>query len=185
MMTEQTFTIKQTAELTGLSEDTIRYYEKIKLLPPPDRKDNGHRVYRRKDIHTIKLISCLKKTGISLEAMRPFLKASGNPDPAEYIELTQTLKNHREQIVEQISSLQQLVDFIDVRLEDGHPSGEYSDQNPDGGLKDRLQDRLEAGLEDSLEDDLANLKQIEAKPISVEEMSYFPQLRKRANRRIR
>nr|WP_145160046.1 MerR family transcriptional regulator [Paenibacillus terrae] len=157
MMTEQTFTIKQTAELTGLSEDTIRYYEKIKLLPPPDRKDNGHRVYRRKDIHTIKLISCLKKTGISLEAMRPFLKASGNPDPAEYIELTQTLKSHRKQIVEQISSLQQLVDFIDVRLEDGFPSGEYSDQNPDGG----------------------------AKPVSVEEMSYFPQLRKRANRRIR
>ncbi|WP_260869399.1 MerR family transcriptional regulator [Paenibacillus sp. Y412MC10] len=177
-MTEQTFTIKQTAELTGLSEDTIRYYEKIKLLPPPDRKDNGHRVYRRKDIHTIKLISCLKKTGISLEAMRPFLKASGNPDPAEYIELTQTLKSHREQIVEQISSLQQLVDFIDVRLEDGRPSGEYSDQNPDGGLEDRLKDRLEDGLVDRKE-------KTEAKPISVEEMSYFPQLRKRANRRIR
>ncbi|MBB3129074.1 DNA-binding transcriptional MerR regulator [Paenibacillus rhizosphaerae] len=173
-MTGQSFTIKQTAELTGLSEDTIRYYEKIKLLPPADRKDNGHRVYRWKDIHTIKLISCLKKTGISLEAMRPFLKASGNPDPAEYLELAQTLKSHREQIVEQISSLQQLVDFIDVRLEKGCPSGEYPDQCPDDGL--------EAGLKDRLEDGLADRKEkTEAKPISVEEMSYFPQLRKRAN----
>ena len=45
---ELTYTIKQIAEQTGISEDTIRYYEKIKLLPRADRKENGHRVYRKK-----------------------------------------------------------------------------------------------------------------------------------------
>lgn len=45
MKAEQTFTIKETAVQTGISEDTIRYYEKIALLPRADRKDNGHRVY--------------------------------------------------------------------------------------------------------------------------------------------
>ncbi len=44
MREEQTFTIKQAAEQTGISEDTIRYYEKIALLSRAERKDNGHRV---------------------------------------------------------------------------------------------------------------------------------------------
>lgn len=55
-MTELTFTIKQTAEQTGISADTIRYYEKIALLPRAERKDNGHRIYRQEDINTIRLI---------------------------------------------------------------------------------------------------------------------------------
>ncbi|WP_312148641.1 MerR family DNA-binding transcriptional regulator, partial [Paenibacillus odorifer] len=39
MKAEQTFTIKETAVQTGISEDTIRYYEKIALLHRADRKD--------------------------------------------------------------------------------------------------------------------------------------------------
>ncbi|MDR6551811.1 DNA-binding transcriptional MerR regulator [Paenibacillus qinlingensis] len=83
MKTELTFTIKQTAEKTGISEDTIRYYEKIALLPRAERKDNGHRIYRQEDIDTIHLIYCLKKTGMPLEEMRPFLTVSVDADPAK------------------------------------------------------------------------------------------------------
>ncbi|WP_342437190.1 MerR family transcriptional regulator [Paenibacillus sp. FSL L8-0436] len=153
MITEQTFTIKQTAELTGLSEDTIRYYEKINLLPQADRKDNGHRVYHQKDINTIRLIVCLKKTGISLEAMKPFLKVSADADPAEHLELVEELRSQRDNIVSQISSLQQIVDFIDIKLEEGRPRGECSDQTPDGVQEE--------------------FKETKTKPISVVEMSYF------------
>ena len=60
-MEEQTFTIKQVAEQTGISEDTIRYYEKIMLLPQAERKENRHRFYRKEDIYRIKQITCLKK----------------------------------------------------------------------------------------------------------------------------
>jgi DNA-binding transcriptional MerR regulator len=154
MKTEQTFTIKQAAELTGLSEDTIRFYEKIKLLPHADRKDNGHRVYHQEDVSTIRLIICLKKTGISLEAMRPFMKVSTDADPAEYPELVEELRSHRENIIGQISSLQQIVDFIDLKLEEGRFRQECSDQSPD--------DVLEVRKEPT-----------KIKPISVVEMSYF------------
>ncbi|RJE88321.1 MerR family transcriptional regulator [Paenibacillus sp. 1011MAR3C5] len=116
---EHTYTIKQTAEQTGISEDTIRYYEKIALLPRADRKDNGHRIYREEDIHMIRLLSCLKKTGMPLEEMRPFLVVSADSDPAEYPELVERLKSHRENIVSQIASLQQVVDFIDMKLVKG------------------------------------------------------------------
>lgn len=119
MKAEQTFTIKQAAEQSGISEDTIRYYEKIALLPRAERKENGHRIYRQEDIQTLQLISCLKKTGMPLEEMRPFLTVTADADPAEYPELVERLKKHRENIVSQIASLQQVVDFIDMKLEAG------------------------------------------------------------------
>ncbi|WP_342479710.1 MerR family transcriptional regulator [Paenibacillus sp. FSL F4-0097] len=131
MKAEQTFTIKETAAQTGISEDTIRYYEKIALLPRADRKDNGHRVYRQEDIDTIRLLSCLKKTGMPLQDMQPFLAVSADADPADYPELVEHLRNHRENIVSQISSLQQVVDFIDMKLEQGKYRRDCSDKSED------------------------------------------------------
>jgi Predicted transcriptional regulators len=130
MKEEPSFTIKQTAEQTGITEDTIRYYEKIALLPRAERKDNGHRIYRREDIDTIRLIVCLKKTGMPLEEMRPFLTVSADADPAEYPELVERLRSHRTNIVNQIASLQQVVDFIDMKLEDGRYLQECSNEEP-------------------------------------------------------
>ncbi|MFD1176950.1 MerR family transcriptional regulator [Paenibacillus puldeungensis] len=155
MKEEQTFTIKQTAEQTGITEDTIRYYEKIALLPRAERKDNGHRIYRQEDIDTIRLIACLKKTGMPLEEMRPFLVVSADTDPAEYPELVELLRSHRKNIVSQIASLQQVVDFIDMKLEEGRYRRDCSDE----------------GLEGSLEKRMGEPK---PKPVSPIEMSYFP-----------
>jgi len=128
-MAEQTYTIKQIAEQTGISQDTIRYYEKIALLPRAERKDNGHRIYRQEDIATIRLISCLKKTGMPLEEMRPFLAVSADVDPEQHPELLERIKSHREHIVSQISSLQQVVDFIDSKLGEGNRRRDCSDES--------------------------------------------------------
>lgn len=123
-----TFTIKQAAQQIGISEDTIRYYEKIALLPRAIRKDNGHRVYRKKDIHMIRLIACLKKTGMPLQEMKPFLEVSLDADPAEFPELVERLRNHRKNIISQINSLQQVVNFIDMKLEEGKIQRDCSDE---------------------------------------------------------
>ena len=128
MEEELTFTIKQTAMLIGIAEDTIRYYEKIALLPRAERKDNGHRIYRQEDIDTIRLISCLKKTGMPLGEMRPFLAVSADADPAEYPELVEHLRSHRDNIITQMASLQQVVDFIDMKLEKGRIRRDCSDE---------------------------------------------------------
>ncbi|MDQ0271159.1 MerR family transcriptional regulator [Cytobacillus purgationiresistens] len=156
MMAEQTFTIKQTAEQTGISEDTIRYYEKIALLPRADRKDNGHRIYRQEDINTIWLLSCLKKTGMPLEEMRPFLAIPADADPGEYPELVEHIRSHREKIVSQIASLQQVVDFIDMKLE-GERYYHYRDCSDES--------------QDGVSEDMTG--EPNPKPVSPLEMSYF------------
>lgn len=110
------YSIKETSELTGMSEDTIRYYEKIGLLPRAQRKQNSHRIYSNEDVETMRLMTCLKKTGMSLDEMRPFLNISLNSDLAEYPELYEKIQSHKQNILEQIASLQQIVDFIDTKV---------------------------------------------------------------------
>lgn len=86
---------------------------------------------RQEDIDTIRLLSCLKKTGMPLQDMQPFLAVSADADPADYPELVEHLRNHRENIVSQISSLQQVVDFIDMKLEQGKYRRDCSDKSED------------------------------------------------------
>jgi MerR family copper efflux transcriptional regulator len=113
------FSIKQTSEQTGLIEDTIRYYEKIALLPRAKRKANGHRVYHSDDIQTMKLIHCLKKTGMSLDDMKPYLHLSYDDDLAEFPELYRMLQDHKKNIDNQIVELQIILDFINLKLNSG------------------------------------------------------------------
>ncbi|MNI42177.1 HTH-type transcriptional regulator YfmP [compost metagenome] len=113
---EDGLSIKAASEVTGISEDTIRYYEKIGLLPRAQRKGNSHRIYSERDIERMKLIACLKKTGMPLDEMRPYLKLSADSDLSEHPELYAKIQLHKQSILDQIASLQQIVDFIDSNI---------------------------------------------------------------------
>lgn len=67
-------TIGEAAEKTGLSADTLRYYEKIGLIPPVPRKDNGLRDYGGETIKLVALIQRLKGTGMTLGTIRAYMK---------------------------------------------------------------------------------------------------------------
>ncbi|MGW4074624.1 MerR family transcriptional regulator [Streptomyces asiaticus] len=67
-------TIQQVSRLSGLSEPTLRYYEKIRLIPAVDRDpDSGHRRYHPRVVETIKALGCLRSTGMSVRDMRAYL----------------------------------------------------------------------------------------------------------------
>lgn len=59
--------IQQAAAQTGLSADTIRYYERRGVLPPAPRATNGYRVYLEEHIETLRLAKRLRDLGIPLE----------------------------------------------------------------------------------------------------------------------
>ena len=67
------YSIGQFAELSGFSIDTLRYYEKQKLLFP-SRDKNNRRFYTEKDVAWISFISRLKKTGMSIKKMQEYAK---------------------------------------------------------------------------------------------------------------
>lgn len=61
--------INQASEATGLSADTIRYYEKEGILPPIDRDASGHRHFNQENINWMTVLYWLRKTGMPMEVM--------------------------------------------------------------------------------------------------------------------
>ncbi|MNI14683.1 HTH-type transcriptional regulator AdhR [compost metagenome] len=112
---ETVTSISQAAELTGLTEDTIRYYERIGLLPYADRKPNGHRQYSRDQILGIRFLMRLKATGMTLEEMRHYLELTHQGD-STLSERYTLLEAHNDQIAREIAKLQETQDVIRYKL---------------------------------------------------------------------
>lgn len=69
------FTIKEAAERLGITTYTLRYYEKINLLPEVNRREtNQARVYTEEDLRFIQFLLSLKETGMSLSDMADFVQ---------------------------------------------------------------------------------------------------------------
>ncbi|WP_394141685.1 MerR family transcriptional regulator [Cytobacillus oceanisediminis] len=108
------FTISDVANITGLSQDTIRYYEKINLLPPPKRKEeNNNRQYVQLDIDRILFINHLKRTQMPLKKIQEYVKFSlaKNDEACKAI-----LEEHKNQITIQVTNLQATLDIINYKI---------------------------------------------------------------------
>jgi DNA-binding transcriptional MerR regulator len=91
----QLYTIREVAELSGLPESTLRYYETIGLIHPIHRDSSSkHRVYSEDDVNSIITMACLSATGMSIEDMRAYLKnrSQGAQAADEQVELLETHK---------------------------------------------------------------------------------------------
>ncbi|MFF2911394.1 MerR family transcriptional regulator [Paenibacillus sp. NPDC057934] len=108
--------IKEAAQLTGLTEDTIRYYEKIGLLPYADRKKNGHRVYSREQIHSILFLTRLKATGMTIAEMKKFQEMTSSGDETIPGRLS-LLEEHNRNIQSEIARLSEIQKIIEFKIQ--------------------------------------------------------------------
>jgi DNA-binding transcriptional MerR regulator len=69
----RTMQIGQVAQSTGLSIDTIRFYEKQALVPQPPRTSAGYRIYQERDVERLRLIGRVQNLGFSLQEIREIL----------------------------------------------------------------------------------------------------------------
>ena len=67
----------------GVSADTLRYYEKIKLLPTVYRNEGGIRCYQEKDLSRVRFIKRAQKMGFSLQEIKQLLTFRENPQQAK------------------------------------------------------------------------------------------------------
>ena len=65
-------TIKEVSQKYDLSPDTIRYYERIGLIPPVPRKPNGIRDFDQESCNWIEFIKCMRSAGVQIEALIMF-----------------------------------------------------------------------------------------------------------------
>ncbi len=64
------FQIAELAEQTGFTPATLRYYEQVGLLEPPERSQAGYRLYSQHDVERVRFIGRAKRIGLSLEEIR-------------------------------------------------------------------------------------------------------------------
>ena len=63
---------KKVAEMFDLSIDTLRYYERVGVIPPINRDENGYRNYTKGDLNWIFLAKSLRRAGLSVESLIEF-----------------------------------------------------------------------------------------------------------------
>lgn len=112
---ETAFSIQQVAQLTGLSIDTLRYYERIGLLEPVNRASSGHRRYTQRDLDWIGLLINLRETGMPLAEMLHFaeLRRQGDATAPERLLL---LEQHQCALEQQMQKLEQHLTTLQQKI---------------------------------------------------------------------
>ena len=64
--------IKEVAEMFGITTNTIRYYEKVGVIPPVNRGENGYRQFTTQDMNWVFLAKSLRSAGVSIESLIQF-----------------------------------------------------------------------------------------------------------------
>ena len=105
------YTIKQAAELTNLTPVTLRYYDKQGLLPFMERKESGYRMFSDGDIAMLRVIECLKKSGMSIKDIRQFSEWVLMGD-ASLQERYKMFLERKKAVEAQMADLQKTLDFI-------------------------------------------------------------------------
>ena len=67
-------TIKEVSEKYGISQDTLRYYERIGLIPPVPRTPGGIRDYQEKDLGWVEQAVCMRSAGVQIEALIEYVR---------------------------------------------------------------------------------------------------------------
>jgi DNA-binding transcriptional MerR regulator len=111
----QGLTVQQSSEKTGLSAHTIRYYERIGLLPSVRRADNGHRRYSDDDIGWIEFVKCLRSTGMPISEMQSYVRLQKRGD-ASLADRLALLEKHRERIRGNIHQLNAFLERIEWKI---------------------------------------------------------------------
>ena len=109
-------TISGAAELSGLSVDTLRYYEKEGLsLHRPERSASGQRRYTEDDIRWLGTLVMLRRTGMPIRDIRRFVelyRVEGSEPERMAI-----LEAHREHVLEELREVQKHLDAINRKID--------------------------------------------------------------------
>ena len=111
-----TYAIAEAADLTGLTPDTLRYYERDGLmLRPVGRSATGHRRYTDVDLGWIGLLNCLRGTGMPIRDVRRYAELVRQGEGTEQARLD-LLEAHRTHVLAELAEVQEHLGAIDRKI---------------------------------------------------------------------
>ncbi|MFF1705554.1 MerR family transcriptional regulator [Streptomyces sp. NPDC058252] len=113
---EPTLTIAQVVERTGLSHDTLRYYEKAGLIERVGRTTGNQRRYEVADLAWLEFLIRLRETGMSIADMQRFaqLRARGDVTVPDRLAL---LREHRADLAHRVRALRRNAAALDDKID--------------------------------------------------------------------
>lgn len=121
-------TIKQVSEKYNLSQDTLRYYERVGMIPPVTRTSGGIRNYTPEDLGWVELALCMRSAGLPVEAMVEYVKLSqmGNSTFAARLQLLQEQKEALWAQRRQIDTTLERLDYKISRYQEAVKTGKLN-----------------------------------------------------------
>ena len=116
VVAEKTYTIREAAEEMGVSIDTLRYYERIGLLPSIQRGENGRRIYSEEDLGWVYWLKLLRESGMSIQTMKRYVEVTRAGDHT-IEERCAILEEHRSHLRGRIEKLQVFLEKLEKKIE--------------------------------------------------------------------
>ncbi|MFD5395124.1 MerR family transcriptional regulator [Streptomyces sp. NPDC127097] len=110
------YTISEVAEHTGLTAHTLRWYERIGLMPHVDRTHTGQRRFTNRDLDWLSLVAKLRLTGMPVADMVRYAELV-RAGACTFAERQQLLTAHREDVRQRIAELQSTLDVLDYKID--------------------------------------------------------------------
>ncbi|WP_164821835.1 MerR family transcriptional regulator, partial [Paenibacillus koleovorans] len=109
------YTINEIANICNISVHTIRFYDKEGLLPFITRNSTGNRQFSEADLEVIKLICCLKNTGMQVKEIKQYIDFCMQGEETASAR-RQLMNDHRKTVLNQIDDLKKSINIIDLKI---------------------------------------------------------------------
>lgn len=108
-------TIKEVSEKYEISQDTLRYYERVGMIPPVTRTASRIRDYQESDLGWVELAKCMRSAGLPVEAMIEYVKLTQEGDATIPARL-RLLKEQRESLLEQKEKINATLERLNYKI---------------------------------------------------------------------
>lgn len=109
-------TISEVSKKYDLTTDTIRYYERIGLIPPIPRLKNGIRDFDEKSCRWIEFIKCMRNSGMEIEILLEYIELF-KQGKSTVVSRRQLLEEQREKLIEKQNNISATIERLNYKLE--------------------------------------------------------------------
>lgn len=125
------YTVGEMAKILGIPASTLRYYDKEGLLPFVERSSGGIRMFTDKDYEWLKVIECLKQSGLSIKEIRAFIDMAQRGDASSLIERRKLFQDRRDAVKKQLEEMRETLALLEFKCW-------YYEQAIEDGTEDRV-----------------------------------------------
>lgn len=109
------YTVGEMAKILGIPASTLRYYDKEGLLPFVERSSGGIRMFTDKDYEWLKVIECLKQSGLSIKEIRAFIDMAQRGDASSLTERRKLFQDRRDAVKKQLEEMRETLALLEFK----------------------------------------------------------------------